>query len=66
MSCAREKTLTTSIMYLSPLKRKDCAAKLDFWSFFFFHNPSFKIAISERAVSFTFWRRPSIRFWLTF
>ena len=50
MSCVRGTTLTFFSTYLSPLKRKACAAKLDFWMGFFFKKPSFKIAIAGRTV----------------
>ena len=32
MLCARETTLTFFVTYLSPLKLKACAAKIDFFS----------------------------------
>ena len=59
MSRAREITLTFFFMYLSCLKPKACAAKIDFLNGFY-KNLSFKIAMSRLASCVE--SRP--RFWL--
>ena len=53
---------TSLVTYLSPLKQKAYAAKIDFWTGFL-KNLSFKIAISGRA---GVGHRPRITIWLTF
>ena len=64
MSHARETTLTFFVMYISPLKPKACATKIDFLEGFY-KNLSFKTAMSRWALGvgchpwFTFW----LSFW---